>query len=84
MNQTEKDVETLDKKYKRIRKIANDTINKNIVYQNDLALAERQIEDMENRFNNLVEEFQNYINAREEERSTLQHQIKQGKERNED
>ena len=84
MNNTEKATENLDKKYKRIRKLANDTINKNIVYQNDLALAERRIEDMENRFNNLVEEFQNYINAREEERSTLQNQIKQGMERNED
>lgn len=97
MINAEKATENLEKKYKRIQKIANDSINKNIVYQNDIIAAEKRIDEIENKFNNLVEDFQRYINQREEERSrivekqsqiqnsfAIQHQNKQSTIRNDE
>ena len=67
LTQTEKATENLEKKYKRIRQIANELSNKNTVYQNDVFKAEKRIESMESRFNSLVEDFQKYINSKENE-----------------
>ena len=68
--QTESSTQILEKKYKRIRNIANELVNKNTIYQDDLAKAEKRIETMENAFNNLVDNFQKYINEHEDTQKT--------------
>lgn len=67
LSQAEKIAENLDRKYKRLRKTTNELVNKNTVYQNDIFKAEKRIEAMETRFNSLVEDFQKYINEKENE-----------------
>lgn len=67
MSQAEKATDNLEKKYKRLRKNTSDLINKNTIYQNDVYKSEKRIEAMEVRFNHLVEDFQKYINQKEQE-----------------
>lgn len=75
--QTEKNTENLEKKYKRIRKLADELVNKNEVYQKDIMNAEKKIESLEAEFNNLVENFQKFINEKEEEVAIKEREIAQ-------
>ena len=84
LTQTEKATENLEKKYKRVQKIANELTNKNTIYQNDVFKADKRIEAMESRFNSLVEDFQKYINTKENEISDKDRQIAELFQKNKD
>lgn len=78
--QTEKNTENLEKKHIRIRKLANELVDKNTIYQNDLVKTEKRIESMESKFNNLVEDFQKYINDKEKEIAVKNEEIRRSQQ----
>lgn len=78
--QTEKNTENLDKKYKRMRKLADDLVTKNEIYQKDIINSEKKIEVLENRFNGLVEDFQKFINDKESEIADKDEELRRSKQ----
>ncbi|CAI2384766.1 unnamed protein product [Moneuplotes crassus] len=78
--QTEKNTENLEKRYKRIKKLADELITQNEIYQKDIGRSERMIESLEGRFNDLVEDFQKYINEKDRELAIKDDEIRKSKQ----